>query len=124
MSGGLGRRTLGPGNGFLGPIRIRLVAMPRLVRELIELSLRSQPDMVVVGDEGVPDFVVCGVPTEHTPSAGRSLLAERARVRVLELDPEAGSASLFELEEHEHPIGEVSPAEIVDTIRAAAQRQE
>jgi hypothetical protein len=107
----------------LGPIRIRLVAMPRLVRELIEVALRAQPDMVVVADEGcAPDFVVCGTPSERAPSAGRSLLAERARVRVLEVDPDAGSASLFELEEHEHPIGEVSPAQIVDTIRAAAQR--
>jgi hypothetical protein len=108
----------------LVPIRIRLVAMPRLVRELIEVALRSQPDMIVVGDDGsAPDFVVCGAASEQMPSAGRSLLAERARVRVLELDPDAGSASLFELEEQERPIGEVSPAEIVDTIRAAARRQ-
>jgi hypothetical protein len=96
--------------------------MPRLVRELIELELRSQPDMVLVGDDSAPDFVVCGAVSEHETSAGRSLLAERARVRVLELDPEAGSASLFELEERERPIGEVSPAEIVHTIRAAAAR--
>ena len=97
--------------------------MPRLVRELIELELRSQPDMVVVGDDGsAPDFVVCGAVARHQMSAGRSLLAERARVRVLELDPDEGSASLFELKEHERPIGEVSPAEIVDTIRAAAAR--
>ena len=111
------------GNGFLEPIRIRLVSMPRLVRELIELELRAQPDMVVVGDDGsAPNFVVCGALSKHELSAGRSLLAERARVRVLELDPDAGSASLFELEERERPIGEVSPAEIVGTIRAAAGR--
>jgi hypothetical protein len=97
--------------------------MPRLVQEVVELALRSQPDMMVVGDDGsAPDFVVCGAPSEHQTSVGRSLLAERARVRVLELDPDAGSASLLELREHEHPIGEVSPAEIVDTIRAAAAR--
>jgi hypothetical protein len=97
--------------------------MPRLVRELIELELRSQPDMLVVGDDGsAPDFVVCGAVSKDATSAGRSLLAERARVRVLELDPDAGSASLFELEERERLIGEVSPAEIVDTARAAAAR--
>jgi hypothetical protein len=109
----------------LGPIRIRLLAMPRLVQEMIELELRSQPDMVVVeGDAPTPDFVVCAVPPAEEPSPGRSLLAERTRVRVLELDADAGSASLYELQEHEEPIGDVSPADIVDTIRAAARRHE
>ena len=107
----------------MAPIRIRLVSMPRLLWELIELELRSQPDILVVGDDGsAPDFVVCGAVANHEISAGRSLLAERARVRVLEVDADAGSASLVELEEHERPIGEVSPSEIVATIRAAAAR--
>jgi hypothetical protein len=107
----------------LGPIRIRMLEMPRLVRELIELAVRSQPDMEVVDrDSPPPDFVVCGVPSAQSPSAGRTLLAECARVRVLELDPDAGRASLYEL--HEHEIGEVSLAQIIDTIRAAARRSE
>jgi hypothetical protein len=113
------------GNGFLGPIRIRMLEMPRLLRELIELAVRAQPDMELVdADSPPPDFVVCGVPSAQSPSAGRSLLAERARVRVLELDPDAGRASLYELHEHAHEIGEVSPAEIVDKIRSAARRAE
>ena len=105
------------------PIRVRMLEMPRLVRELIEFAVRSQPDMEVVeGDTPPPDFVVCSVPSAETPSAARSALAERARVRVLELDAAAGRASLYELHECEHEIGEVSPDEIVDTIRAAARR--
>jgi hypothetical protein len=43
---------------------------------------------------------------------------------VLELDSDGGSASLYELHEHEQPIGDVSPADIVDTIRAAVRRHE
>ena len=105
------------------PIRIRMLEMPRLVRELIELAVRSQPDMEVVDvDSPPPDFVVCGVPSADEPSTARSALAESARVRVLELDPAAGRASLYELHEYEHEIGEVSPDEIVHTIRAAAAR--
>ena len=111
------------GNGWLAPIRIRMLEMPRLVRELIELAIRTQPDMEVV-DSGsqAPDFVVCGVPSAEEPSAARSALAESARVRVLELDAAAGRASLYELHEYEREIGEVSPDEIVATIRAAAAR--
>jgi hypothetical protein len=100
-----------------------MLEMPRLVRELIELAVRSQPDMEVV-ERGSPppDFVVCGLPATEGPSAARSALAESARVRVLELDAAAGRASLYELHEHEREIGEVSPDEIVATIRAAARR--
>ena len=105
------------------PIRVRMLELPRLVRELIELAVRSQPDMEVVeGDSPPPDFVVCGVPSAEEPSAARSALAESARVRVLELDAAAGRVSLYELHEYEREIGEVSPDEIVDTIRAVAGR--
>ena len=105
------------------PIRIRMLEMPRLVRELIELAISSQPDMEVVdGDSPPPDFVVCGVRSAEGPSAARTALAESSRVRVLELDAAAGRASLYELHEYEHEIGEVSPDEIVHTIRAAAAR--
>jgi len=110
----------------LGRIRIRLLAMPRLVRELIELAVRAEPDMEVVEDGAIlasADFVVCGAPTADAASEGRSFLAEQARVRVVELDAAAGRASLFELQEHEEPIGDVSPAELVDAIRAAAARR-
>ena len=101
-----------------------MLELPRLVRELIELAVRSQPDMEVVeGDSPPPDFVVCAAPSAERPSAARSALAESARVRVLELDAAGGRASLYELHEHEHEIGEVSPDEIVDTIRAAAGRR-
>jgi hypothetical protein len=107
----------------LVPIRVRTLELPRLVRELIELAVRSQSDMEVVeADSPPPDVVICGVPSAERPSAARSALAESARVRVLELDPAAGRASLYELHEYEHEIGEVSPDEIVDTIRAAAGR--
>ena len=109
----------------MGPIRIRLLDMPRLTRDLIELAVRAQPDMELVdGDSPPPDFVLCGVPPAQSRSAGRSLLAERARVRVLELDPDAGRAALYELHEHAHEIGEVSPAELIDKIRAAAREDE
>ena len=106
----------------MGSISIRVLEMPRLVRELIELAIRSQPDMEIVEGDSPPDFIVCPVPSAEGSSVGRSVFAKLARVRVLELDPDAGRASMFEL--HERELGEVSPAQIVATIRAAARRSE
>ena len=107
----------------MGSISIRVLEMPRLVRELIELAIRSQPDMEIVeGDSPPPDFIVCPVPSAESSSVGQSVFAKLARVRVLELDPDAGRASMYEL--HERELGEVSPAQIVATIRAAARRSE
>ena len=106
----------------MGSISIRVLEMPRLVRELIELAIRSQPDMEIVEGDSPPDFIVCPVPSAEGSSVGRSVFAKLARVRVLELDPDAGRASMFEL--HERELGEVSPAQIVATIRAAALRSE
>jgi hypothetical protein len=111
---------MAPGNGRLGSIRIRTLELPRLVQELIEAAVGAQPDMEIVdGDWPPPDFIVCPVPSAQHSSVGRSLLATRARVRVLELDADAGRASMYSLNEQE--LGEVSPAEIVDMIRAAAR---
>jgi len=105
----------------LGSIRIRTLELPRLVQELIEVAVAAQPDMEIVdGDAAAPDFVVCPAPQAEDSSVGRCMLARRARVRVLELDPDAGRASIYEL--HERELGEVSPTEIVATIRAAAGR--
>lgn len=106
----------------MGSISIRVLEMPRLARELIELAIRSQPDMEIVEGDSPPDFIVCPVPSAEGSSVGRSVFAKLARVRVLELDPDAGRASMFEL--HERELGEVSPAQIVATIRAAALRSE
>jgi hypothetical protein len=104
----------------LGSIRIRTLELPRLLRELIEVTIGAQPDMEIVdGDSPPPDFIVCPVPSDRHSSVGRSVLAIRARVRVLELDAGAGRASMYSLCEQE--LGDVSPAEIVETIRAAAR---
>jgi hypothetical protein len=105
----------------LGSIRIRTLDLPRLLRELIEVAICAQPDMEIVDDDSPPpDFIVCSVPSDQHSSVGRSALATRASVRVLELDADAGRASMYSLCKEE--LGDVSPDEIVDTIRAAARR--
>jgi hypothetical protein len=93
--------------------------MPQLLRDLVEQRIAEQPDMVLGGrladlPADAPDVIVCG-------EGCHELLARRAGPRVLRID-EVGRASMHELREHTKPIGDVSPAQVVDAIRALAAR--
>lgn len=113
---------------LLGEIRIRLLEMPRLVREMIEQAIAAQPDMVVLGDaqadDTAADIVVCGVGAEGGTSEYRSRLTASARVRVVEIGLRDGKASTFALRTSERTLGELGPVEIVAAIRKAAEGRE
>jgi hypothetical protein len=111
------------------PIRILLLAMPRLMRDIVEAELLAQPDILVLDApdsatalevairRGEPDFVLTGV--EHTFSVS-SLFDERPWMRVVELEAEAAHGHLYELRPCRLDLGPVSAPQLVDTIRAAA----
>jgi DNA-binding NarL/FixJ family response regulator len=102
---------------------------------MVERAVASQEDMAVVGrtttlDELVelaratkPDVVVAGFHDSRLPPTYLELLLERPRVKVLGLHEHEGQAWLYELRPDQIEIGEVSPDEVVHTIREAAQRQ-
>jgi hypothetical protein len=90
--------------------------MPQLLRDLVEQRIAAQPDMELGGrvpepSADDPDVIVSG--------SGSGLLAVRARPKVLGID-DSGRACLYELREHAVPIGDVSPDQVVDAIRAHA----
>lgn len=113
----------------MAPIRILLAAMPRLMCDIVQAQLVSEPDMTVVGvartaeglvDEvrdSAPDFVLIGADHDRLV---RPLFAERPCMRVLAIEPGDADASLYELRPHRVPLGHVSAAEIATTIRDAA----
>lgn len=115
------------------PIRIVLVDMPRLLRDLIEHALSGQPDMVVVAAEpavealgrvartSAADFVIVGLEQGRLPESAQDLLDERARQKVLGVEAEDGEAVLYELRPRRTPIGPASPATLATAIRAAAE---
>jgi DNA-binding NarL/FixJ family response regulator len=78
---------------------------------LLELARKTEPDVAVVGipGAGVPDGCV-------------ELLMERPRVKVLGIEAHEGRAYLYVLRPEQVEIGEVSPEEVVETIREAARR--
>jgi DNA-binding NarL/FixJ family response regulator len=115
----------------VGTLRILVVGMPRLVREMIERTIKAQPDMEVlvdaravedIGADGAsaPDFVVCGLDFPWLPDQYRTLLEEQPHAKVLGIDAAGGHAYLYELRPQRVAIGEVSPDDIVEAIRLAA----
>jgi DNA-binding NarL/FixJ family response regulator len=114
----------------VAPIRILLVAMPRLMRDIVTAELLAQPDMKLIGvcdtsvglvDEirdGAPDFVLIGA--EHGCSV-QALFEERPWMRVLEIEPLGADAHLYELRPRRVDLGPMSAAELVTTICNAAR---
>jgi DNA-binding NarL/FixJ family response regulator len=101
---------------------------------MVERAIGRQRDMAIVGHAASlgelvelaratePDVVVVGLHNSELPTACRELLLERPRVKVLGIEEHEGHAYLYELRPEQVEIGEVSPDEVVDTIRAALLR--
>jgi DNA-binding NarL/FixJ family response regulator len=115
------------------PVRILLVDMPRLVRDMVENAARSDPGVEVVGvlrdadaigaaSAGDAEVIVVGVEQRELPAGCRALLDERAAgLRLLGIEAGDGGAYLYELRPRRSPLGELSPAEVVDAIKELAR---
>jgi hypothetical protein len=114
------------------PVRILLVDMPRLVRDMLESAARRDPGVQVVGvlpdvdavaaAAGDAEVIVVGVERRELPAGCRALLDERAAgLRLLGIEGGEGGAYLYELQPHRSPLGELSPAEVVDAIKNLAR---
>jgi DNA-binding NarL/FixJ family response regulator len=113
---------------------ILLCDLSRLVGDMVERAVAQTDDMGVVGRadsldellelarETDPDVVIVGLYDAELPRACLDLLLERPRVKVIGLEELEGRAQLYELRPEQVEIGEVSPEDVVDTIRAAVLR--
>ena len=100
------------------------------MRDIVEAEVLAQPDMTLVGvsdttaglvdeiGEMAPDFVLIGA--EHDCSV-QPLLERRPWMRVLEIEPQAADAHLYELRPRRVDLGEMSAADLVTTIRSTAK---
>jgi len=79
--------------------------------DLLELARATEPDVVIVG-----------LHDSRLPSPCLDLLLERPRVKVLGIEEQEGRAQLYELRPEQVELGEVSPEEVVHSIRAAVLR--
>jgi hypothetical protein len=118
----------------LDPITIVHAELPQLVADIVERAIKRQLDMAIVGSveslEALldlaratePDVAVVGIRGADIPEECLELLMERPRVKILAIEAHEGRAYLYVLRPEQVEIGEVSPEDVVETIREAARR--
>ena len=114
-------------------LRILLAAMPRLMSDLVELGLGSQPDMEVVGVlESVsslardvtlarPDLLVLGISGTQLPEQCGPMFAEHPELRVLGIELEFVEAGVYALRLHRTALGPLTPDELALALREVAR---
>jgi len=119
----------------LEPVRILLIDMPLMLRDIIGSSLRSEPDMVIVGElpDRVPDLAdVDGHDARvlifgnrdgpATGVTGLDLVQLRRDTVALAVSADGRRSVLYELRPCELELGELSSERLVQTIREAVAR--
>ncbi|HEY2937229.1 MAG TPA: hypothetical protein VGJ25_11560 [Gaiellaceae bacterium] len=109
-------------------IRIVLIDMSLLLRDIVRDTLVREPDLDVVAEHdaavdlrealerGEPDFVIVG--SDVAAETVRSVVGACTGVRALEVRGDGKESVLYELRPHRVPLGEISPETLLRTIRA------
>ncbi len=114
-------------------IRVFVREVPRLVLDVLGHAINSQPDMELIADRSpmgpvpddpaAPDVVLIG----DTGGAGTALpagvLRRWPRSHVLMLALDGHRAAMHMLKPEQVQLGELSPTEIVDSIRRAMRQR-
>jgi chemotaxis response regulator CheB len=114
-------------------IRVLVVKVPGILGEIITSIVANEPDMEIVGDvadyrELLPmtrttsaDAVIIGLENGELPGVCEELLDERPRVTLLGVHGDGRHAFVYALRPERVPIGDVSPAGLVEAIRSASR---
>ena len=113
------------------PMRVLLLEVPRLLREVLEHAIHqdgafqvmSAADAVAASRETIrPDMVILGLTADEDSTLVPALFARWPGAPILTVMQQGQTAALYELRRHRQALGEVSPAEMLRTLRDAAQR--
>jgi DNA-binding NarL/FixJ family response regulator len=110
-------------------IRIVMVDMPRMLREIVSTVVDSQPGMMVAHahprpvplveavDQAGAHVVIFGHESPQLTADCRELLERRPRVQVMAVSGDGRRTTLYGLRPHREPLGEVEPDQLVEAIR-------
>jgi DNA-binding NarL/FixJ family response regulator len=113
------------------PIRVLIVDMPRMLREIVRRSVEADTDFTVVGElddmasvveaaeRTEAQFVVADVGVTELAGVER-LLEVLPHVKLLGIARDGRQGFLYELRPQRIPLGELSPETLLDVLRVAA----
>jgi hypothetical protein len=100
-----------------------------LVRSLAEADIEiadggdEQEELIAAADRSGADFVIAGA-GRLAPDDVSRLLEVHPGIKVLAVSESGRQGLLYELRPHRVPIGDLSPAVLLATIRSASQASE
>jgi hypothetical protein len=109
-------------------IGIVLVAMPRMLRDIVADSVAREPDMEIydaadprelaaISDETDARLAITSLRDPTLPEAWRRLLLDRPEIKVLAIEDEGRTAFLYELQPRRTALGQLTPEALVAAIR-------
>ena len=111
-----------------GQVRIVLVALPQLLREIVEAAVEAQPDMSVVDeteDESELAAIVertgatAVIAAEEALDEARALeLAVLLRIELVTLGADGARAAVYECRPQRRDIGAIDPKTLAELLRA------
>jgi DNA-binding NarL/FixJ family response regulator len=107
--------------------------MPPLLRGIFEHAVGAHPDCELLREtkgayhmlrEGTvsPDIVILGLSTAEDATLVSALFARWPQARVMTVTPTGDDSVVYELTPHRRVLGQMSPGEIVETLRQAVHR--
>ena len=105
-----------------------------MLREILEQAILSDPDMEVISEPVMaaptedqlrpPDVVVAGISDAEPAASARELLARWPHSHLLIITARGHRVFRYEPRPRGVDLGEMSPAQLVDAIRAAVRREQ
>ncbi|GGL04311.1 hypothetical protein [Streptomyces flaveus] len=120
----------------MADIRVVLIDMPQLLRQILQDVIDASPGMTVVRahprrvplveavDRDAAQVVVFGQESLQLAPECRELLEQRPRVQVLAVSRDGVRTTLYGLRPHRELLGELEPEQLADAIRGVAARAE
>lgn len=104
--------------------------VPRLVRDVLRRTVADEPDVELIDVEtpastsrdDAPDALIVGEAWAHQEHAMVRMLTHWPRTRIFMITTSGAAVVLYELQPQKRDLGELSPAELVNAIRASVVR--
>jgi len=116
--------------------RVMLGTMPAMLRNILETTFAREQDMTLVGESGGrvslsaevaanhPDVLVVAVERLELATGYTELLIDHPHLHIFAIADDARSAMMQELCIRRWRVADLSPATIVEVIRAARDAEE
>ena len=111
----------------LSQVRVAIVALPRMLSDIVVSILTTEADIEVVtaGDDARAldprvDVVILNLDDAARADSLQELMLANPRLRIVAIAADGRRIALYEMRPHRTPLGELSAAQLVAVVRSCA----